>query len=52
MTIEPGPMTMMACPEGSFADQYVTGLAKTDSYALASGALTLNQNDGGTLTFK
>ena len=44
--------TMMACPDGSFADQYVTGLAKTDSYVVASGALTLNQNDGGTLTFK
>ena len=52
MTITPGPMTMMACPEGSFADQYIVGLGKTDSYAIASDVLTLNQSDGGTLTFK
>jgi heat shock protein HslJ len=52
MTITPGPMTMMACPEGSFADQYVQGLGKTDSYVVASDVLTLNQNDGGTLSFK
>ena len=52
MTITPGPMTMMACPEGSFADQYIAGLAKTDSYVIASDVLTLNQDDGGTLTFK
>jgi len=52
MTITPGPMTMMACPEGSMADQYIQGLAKTDSYVVASDVLTLNQNDGGTLSFK
>jgi len=52
MTLTPGPMTLMASSEGSFADQYVAGLGKTDSYAIASDQLTLNQSDGGTLTFK
>ena len=46
MTITPGPMTSMACPEGSFADQYVAGLGKTDSYAIASDVLTINQATG------
>lgn len=52
MTIEPGAMTMMACPEGSMADMYVAALLSTESYAIASGALTLTTTAGGTLVFK
>jgi len=52
MTITLGPMTLAFCPEGSMSDQYAAALARTDSYVVASDVLTLNQNDGGTLSFK
>lgn len=52
MTIEPGAMTMMACPEDSMADRYVAALLSTESYAIANGALTLTTTAGGTLVFK
>jgi heat shock protein HslJ len=52
MTIEPGAMTMMACPEGSMADMYVAALLSTERYAIANGALTLTTTAGGTLVFK
>ena len=31
MTITPGPSTLVACPEGSMGDQYVTGLGNAAS---------------------
>jgi heat shock protein HslJ len=52
MTITLGPMTLAFCPEGSIGDQYAAALGRTDSYVVASDVLTLNQNDGGTLSFK
>jgi len=52
LTITPGPMTRVACPEGSMSDQYVTGLSNAASYAIASGQLTITLKDGGTLVFK
>ena len=52
MTITPGPMTRVACPEGSFSDQYVAGLANAASYVVASSQLTITLKDNGTLVFK
>jgi heat shock protein HslJ len=51
MTITPGPSTLVACPEGSFGDQYVAGLGNAASYAIASNVLTITLKDGGTLVY-
>ena len=47
-----GPSTLVACPEGSFADQYVLGLAAAESYAVSGDQLIITQKLGGTLTFQ
>ena len=52
LTIEPGPMTLMACPEGSMSDQYVAALIKAASYAIANNQLTITLTDEGTLVYK
>jgi len=52
LTITPGPMTLVACPEGSLGDLFVVGLGSAESYAIADDALTINLVDGGTLTFQ
>ena len=52
LTIKPGPMTLVACPEGSLGDLFVIGLSGADSYAIDNDVLTINLLDGGTLTFK
>lgn len=52
LTIEPGPMTLMACPEGSMSDQYVAALGKAASYAIANDQLTITLTDEGTLVYK
>ena len=52
LTIVLGPSTLVACPEGSLAPQYVTGLGNAASYALANGQLTITLKDEGTLVFK
>ena len=52
LAITIGPSTMVACAEGSMGDLYVIGLSNAESYAIASGQLTINLLDGGTLTFK
>ena len=52
LTIAPGPMTLVACPEGSLADQYVAALGKAASYVVANGQLTITTTDEGTLVFK
>ncbi len=51
MTITLGASTMMACPEGSMADQYMAGLSATKSYAVDGDQLTLTLADEGTLEF-
>jgi heat shock protein HslJ len=51
MTITLGASTMMACPEGSMADQYMAGLSATKSYAVDGDQLTLTLADEGTLAF-
>lgn len=52
LTIVLGPSTLVACPEGSLAPQYVAGLGNAASYAIADGQLTITLADGGTLQFK
>lgn len=52
LTITLGPSTLVACPEGSMADQYVLGLGNAASYAIANSQLTITLKDGGTLVYK
>ena len=52
LTLKPGPMTLVACPEGSLSSQYVEALGKSQTYAIASGQLTITLTDEGTLVFK
>ena len=52
LTIVLGPSTLVACPDGSLAPQYVTGLGNAASYAVANGQLTITLKDEGTLVFK
>ena len=52
LTIEPGPTTLVACPEGSLSDEYIQGLTNASSYAIADGQLTISLKDGWTLAFK
>jgi len=51
MTLVPGPMTLVACPEGSLADAYLAGLGGVTSYELTSDTLVLTTATG-TMTFK
>ena len=51
LTISPGPMTLVACPEGSLADLFVIGLGSAESYAIENDVLTINLVNGGTLSF-
>jgi heat shock protein HslJ len=51
MTIIPGPSTGAACPDGSYADLFVLGLTRADTYAITSGQLSIAQSGGGTLGF-
>ena len=45
----PGPSTLVACPPGSLADLFVTGLGNTSSFAIDADQLTITLNDGGKL---
>ncbi len=47
-----GPMTTVACPDGSLADLFVLGLGNAASYTVANNALTITLHDQGTLAFK
>ena len=51
MTITVGAATLVACPDGSFADLFVHALSRAQSYAIADGYLTITLDDGGTLVF-
>jgi heat shock protein HslJ len=51
LTIGPIATTLAACPEGSFAPQYVAGLGNAASYTIADDQLTITLVDGGTLVF-
>ena len=52
LTIEPGPTTLVACPEGSLSDQYIQSLTIASGYAIADGQLTITLKDGWSLVFK
>ena len=52
LTIELGPTTLVACPEGSLSDQYIQALGNASSYAIADSLLTITLKDEGTLVFK
>jgi heat shock protein HslJ len=51
LTIEPGPMTMAMCPDGSLDSLYVFGLSNAQSYAIASNQLTITLAEEATMTF-
>jgi len=51
MTITPGPMTLAACPEGSYGPQYIDVLSNAASYAIANGQLTITDKNGDTLVY-
>ena len=52
VTIQVGPMTMAACPEGSRSDQFVKLLGGAAKYFFADGNLFIDlMADGGTLRF-
>lgn len=51
--LEPGGMTMMACPDLKFEDQFVKALAAMTSYSIQNGELTFTDKDKKTtLVFK
>lgn len=52
LAISVGPMTTVACPDGSLADLFVLGLGNAASYAVANNQLTITLQDQGTLAFK
>ena len=52
LNITLGPSTLMACPEGSMADQYLRSLGKTVSYGVEGSQLKLTANDAGQLEFE
>ena len=52
LTIELGPMTMVACPPDSLSDDYLQNLGFVRIYFLEEGHLFLDiMADGGTLEF-
>jgi heat shock protein HslJ len=52
ISIEFGPMTMMACPEGSQQDAYLSHLGSVQSYLFVDGNLILELPfDSGGMTF-
>ncbi|MCB0195939.1 MAG: META domain-containing protein [Anaerolineae bacterium] len=53
LTIEPGPSTLVACPEGSLGDQFVMGLTAANSFFFDdAGDLLIDLKfDSGTMRF-
>ena len=52
LTIQPGPTTLAACPEGSLSDQYIQSLTIASGYAIVDGQLTISLKDGWSLEYK
>lgn len=52
LTINPGPSTLVACPEGSMGSVFIGALSAAANYAIKGGALTITTMDASTLTFK
>jgi len=51
LTLELGPMTLAACPEGSLSDAYIQALGQAGSYTIAENQMTLTLEDDGTLSY-
>jgi heat shock protein HslJ len=52
LTINPGPSTLVLCPEGSMGSVFINALSSSANYAIANGTLTITTMDASTLTFK
>jgi heat shock protein HslJ len=52
LTINPGPSTLVACPEGSMGSVFIGALSSSANYAIANGTLTITTMEASTLTFK
>lgn len=51
LTLTPGPLTLVMCPEGSYSELYITALSRTQSFTIANNQLSLAGSDGGTLQY-
>jgi heat shock protein HslJ len=51
ITIVRGPSTLAVCPEGSFADLYLEGLARAESYKVSAEQLVLGLGGDDTFSF-
>ncbi len=52
LTINPGPSTLVQCPEGSMGTVFISALSTAANYVIKGGALTITTMDASTLTFK
>lgn len=53
LTLSPGPSTLVACPEGSQADQFVSLLHTVSTFAVDGNELSLDLDDrAGTMRFE
>ena len=52
LTINPGPSTLVLCPEGSMGTVFINALSTAANYAIKGGALTITTMDASMLTFK
>ena len=50
--IVPDPASIIACPEGSYADLYILALTNSASYVVATDGLTITLNEGGKLVYE
>jgi len=46
-----GPVSLVACADGSYSDLYILALTDTASYVIADNQLTITLRDEGTLTY-
>ena len=52
LSIQVGPVTLAACPEGSLSDQFLARLGEVATYVMDNGALVLNLKlDSGNMVF-
>lgn len=52
LSLQPGPSTLVACPEGSLGDQYVALLGTFDTFAIDGDQLTVQlAADAGEMQF-
>lgn len=52
LTLSPGPVTLVACDEGSYSELYLTGLASTASFRVEGATLRLGLSDSGELEYR